>query len=79
MSDIEVRVKKIIAEQLGVEESQVTNEKAFVADLGADSLDTVELVMALEDEFAIEIPDEDAEKMKTVGDAIKYIEEKATA
>ena len=56
MSDIEARVKKIIAEQLGVEESQVTNEKAFVADLGADSLDTVELVMALEDEFGIEIP-----------------------
>ena len=56
MSDIEARVKKIIAEQLGVEESQVTSEKAFVADLGADSLDTVELVMALEDEFGIEIP-----------------------
>jgi acyl carrier protein len=73
MSDIEVRVKKIIAEQLGVEESQVSNEKAFVADLGADSLDTVELVMALEDEFGIEIPDEDAENAKTVEDVIRYI------
>jgi len=72
MSDIEVRVKKIIAEQLGVEEFQVTNEKAFVADLGADSLDTVELVMALEDEFGIEIPDEDAEKINTVQNAIDY-------
>ena len=72
MSDIEVRVKKIIAEQLGVEESQVTSEKSFVADLGADSLDTVELVMALEDEFGIEIPDEDAEKIATVQNAIDY-------
>ena len=73
MSDIEARVKKIIAEQLGVEESQVTNEKAFVADLGADSLDTVELVMALEEEFECEIPDEEAEKITSVQQAIDYI------
>ena len=75
MSDIEARVKKIIAEQLGVPEADVANEKAFVADLGADSLDTVELVMAFEEEFDLEIPDEDAEKITTVGDAISYIKE----
>ena len=79
MSDIEARVKKIIAEQLGVEESQVTNEKSFVADLGADSLDTVELVMALEDEFGIEIPDDAAETIQTFGDATKFITENADA
>ena len=74
MSDIETRVKKIIAEQLGVAEGEVTNEKAFVADLGADSLDTVELVMAFEEEFGIEIPDEDAEKITRVKEAVEYIE-----
>ena len=79
MSDIEARVKKIIAEQLGVAEAEVTNEKAFVADLGADSLDTVELVMALEEEFETEIPDEDAEKIKTVQQAIDYISQRAKA
>ena len=71
---IEQRVKKIIAEQLGVEESKITNEASFVEDLGADSLDTVELVMALEEEFKTEIPDEDAEKITTVQQAIDYIQ-----
>ena len=70
---VEEKVKQIIVEQLGVEEGQVTESAKFVEDLGADSLDTVELVMALEEEFSIEIPDEDAEKITTVGDASKYI------
>lgn len=73
---VDERVKKIIAEQLGVEEDEVTPEASFVEDLGADSLDTVELVMALEEEFEIEIPDEDAEKILTVGKALDYIKEK---
>lgn len=72
-SNIEERVKKIIIEQLGVKEEEVTNEASFVDDLGADSLDTVELVMALEEEFECEIPDEDAEKITTVQEAIDYI------
>lgn len=71
------RVRAIIAEQLGVKLEEVTDSASFIEDLGADSLDTVELVMALEEEFGVEIPDEDAEKMVTVGDAIKYIEQKA--
>ena len=74
MSNIQERVKKIIIEQLGVKEEEVKNEASFVDDLGADSLDTVELVMALEEEFDTEIPDEEAEKLATVGDAVKYIE-----
>lgn len=73
MSSIEERVKKIVAEQLGVNESDVNNEASFVEDLGADSLDTVELVMALEEEFETEIPDEEAEKITTVQLAIDYI------
>lgn len=77
MADVTQKVKSIIAEQLGVKIEEVTDSASFVDDLGADSLDTVELVMALEEEFGIEIPDEDAEKMKSVGEAIRYIEEKA--
>ena len=75
----EDKVRSIIAEQLGVKPEEVTPEASFIDDLGADSLDTVELVMALEEEFGIEIPDEDAEKMTKVTDAIKYIEEKVAA
>ena len=70
------RVKQIIVEQLGVDENQVDPSASFVDDLGADSLDIVELVMAFEEAFDLDIPDEDAEKIKTVGDAIKYIEDK---
>ncbi|OQX07077.1 MAG: acyl carrier protein [Thiothrix lacustris] len=73
MSDIEERVKKIVVEQLGVDEAEVKNSSSFIDDLGADSLDTVELVMALEEEFGAEIPDEEAEKITTVQAAIDYI------
>ncbi len=76
MSTVEQQVKAIVAEQLGVKAEQVTNAASFVDDLGADSLDTVELVMALEEEFEIEIPDEDAEKITTVQQAIDYISER---
>ncbi len=76
MADIESRVRDIIVNELGVEPSKVTAEASFVEDLGADSLDTVELVMAFEEEFGIEIPDEDAEKMETVGDSVAYLEGK---
>ncbi len=71
------KVKEIIVEQLGVNADQVKPEASFIEDLGADSLDTVELVMAFEEEFGVDIPDEDAEKMRTVGDAITYIEQQA--
>jgi len=76
MADMD-RIKKIIAEQLGVDEGEISPESHFIDDLGADSLDTVELVMALEEEFGIEIPDEDAEKIQTVGDVAKYIDERS--
>lgn len=72
-SEIEARVKKIVVEQLGVKEDEVTTDASFVDDLGADSLDTVELVMALEEEFETEIPDEDAEKIVTIKDAVSYV------
>jgi len=74
---IEERVKDIIVEQLGVNPEQVTPQASFIEDLGADSLDIVELVMAFEEEFGVEVPDEDAEKLQTVGDVVKYIEERA--
>ncbi len=77
MSDIASRVKEIIVEKLGVEESAVTNEASFTNDLGADSLDTVELIMEFEKAFSITIPDDQAEKIQTVGDAITYIQENA--
>ncbi|HJT79802.1 MAG TPA: acyl carrier protein [Chthoniobacterales bacterium] len=76
---IEDKVKDIIVEQLGVNPEQVTPTASFIEDLGADSLDIVELVMAFEEEFSVEVPDEDAEKLQTVGDVIKYIEERAKA
>ena len=75
MSDVLEKVKKVVVEQLSVDESAVTPEASFVADLGADSLDIVELVMAIEEEFDIEIPDSDAEKVVTVGDVVDYIKE----
>jgi acyl carrier protein len=77
MSDIAERVKKIVIEHLGAEEAKVTEAASFIDDLGADSLDTVELVMAFEEEFSVEIPDDAAEKIQTVGDAIKFIKDKA--
>ena len=77
MSDVSEKVKKIVADHLGVEEEKVTNEASFIDDLGADSLDTVELVMAFEEEFGAEISDSEAEKILTVGDAVNFIAGKA--
>jgi acyl carrier protein len=79
MSDIATRVKKIVVEHLGVDEDKVTQAASFIDDLGADSLDTVELVMAFEEEFSVEIPDDAAEKIQTVGDAVKFITENSAA
>jgi acyl carrier protein len=79
MADIEQKVKDIIINELGVDAEKVTPEASFVEDLGADSLDTVELVMAFEEEFGMEIPDEEAEKLRTVGDAISYIQSNQTS
>ncbi|MEM7568298.1 MAG: acyl carrier protein [Pseudomonadota bacterium] len=75
MSDVEAKVKKIVVEQLGVDEAKVSDDASFIDDLGADSLDTVELVMAFEEEFGVEIPDDAAENIVTVRDAVKYINE----
>ena len=79
MSDVATRVKKIVVERLGVEEAKVTDTASFIDDLGADSLDTVELVMAFEEEFGIEIPDDAAEKILTLQDAVNYIQQNAKA
>jgi acyl carrier protein len=79
MSDIAERVKKIVVEHLGVDESKVTEQASLIDDLGADSLDQVELVMAFEEEFSVEIPDDAAEKIRTVGDAVTFLKEHATA
>ncbi len=76
VSDKEAKIKQIIAEKLGVSEDKITPQSSFIDDLGADSLDQVELIMAFEDEFDVEIPDEDAEKMKSVKDAIEYLDSK---
>ena len=78
-SPVETKVREIICEQLGVSEEEVTPEASFIEDLGADSLDIVELVMALEEEFGLDIPDEDADKLKTVGDAMNYLKSHAAA
>jgi acyl carrier protein len=79
MSDIAERVKKIVVEHLGVDEAKVTEQASLIDDLGADSLDQVELVMAFEEEFGVEIPDDAAEKIRTVGDAVNFLKEHATA
>ena len=78
MADLDEKVKEIIAKELGVERDKLTNEASFMEDLGADSLDTVELVMEFEKEFNIDIPDEDAEKLRTVGDAMGYLQQKVS-
>ncbi|HJR42182.1 MAG TPA: acyl carrier protein [Gemmatimonadaceae bacterium] len=79
MADLEEKVKEIIARELGVEREKLTDDASFMEDLGADSLDTVELVMEFEKEFNIDIPDEDAEKLRTVGDALNYLKQKSAA